>query len=261
MTDRYDKKIKLVIDTDVGTDVDDLFALAYALKNPNLEVQAISTVHGDTQVRAKIVRKLERILQVNIPIVAGKEGSSKYWTGIEERALSKEEMQEPLENQDFPSYDANTRLVCIGPLTNINHQLEVRPSIREVREIYVMGSHIGSHNIKTDLAAYFMVMAQDWKKYFITKEVSQKVTLTRSDLESLRGSALGDFLCESGLRWLEYSGKKELIMYDPLVVSAAAQEGYVKFEPANPERQELNCFVSTDVDSSFKTKLLEAIRK
>ena len=44
-------KTQIVIDTDVGSDVDDLFALTYALRNPNVDVKTISTVIGDTVVR------------------------------------------------------------------------------------------------------------------------------------------------------------------------------------------------------------------
>jgi len=46
---------KVIIDTDIGDDIDDAFAIALALKSPELEILGISTTFGDTEARAKIV--------------------------------------------------------------------------------------------------------------------------------------------------------------------------------------------------------------
>jgi purine nucleosidase len=249
------QKIKMIIDTDAGTDVDDLFALAYALKNPNIEVKAISTVHGDTIVRAKIIRKLEKILGVSVPIIVGKPGDSRYWTGIETQALTPEELAEPIQELNFPKYDFNTTLVCIGPMTNIQYQLEQGNGIRNVNQIYIMGDHLHSHNFRADNEAALITGMQDWKRHLVAKQVCKKITLTQQDLEGLRGTELGNFLYDSAISWMKHSGVKEPIMYDAVTVSAAAQEGYVTFEDRG------NCFISEDIDLSFKNKLLETIKK
>jgi inosine-uridine nucleoside N-ribohydrolase len=251
-------KIPFVIDTDVGTDVDDLFALIYALKHPNIDVKAITTVHGNTKVRANIAKKLTNLLGVNVPIFAGESGPSEsvrlYWTGIEEKALSFDELNRAVEKK-FPEYNENTRLVCIGPLSNIAKQINSMSSILKVKDIYIMGYHSGSHNFKADLGSAEKVMNYHWNKHLITKETSQKISLSKEELRSLRGTPLGDFLCDSAIRWLNFSGKEKLPMYDVLTVSAAAGEGYVKFKK-EPER-----FISYDVDPALKERLLEAIRQ
>ena len=46
---------KVIIDTHIGYDIDDAFAVALALKSPELEILGISTTFGDTEARAKIV--------------------------------------------------------------------------------------------------------------------------------------------------------------------------------------------------------------
>ena len=46
----------VIIDTDLGTDVDDLLALVFIAKAPELCLEGITTVHGDTLLRAKIAR-------------------------------------------------------------------------------------------------------------------------------------------------------------------------------------------------------------
>ena len=55
------KKIPVVLDTDIGTDIDDTWALAMMLKSPELDVRLIVTDTGDTTYRAKIVAKMLEI--------------------------------------------------------------------------------------------------------------------------------------------------------------------------------------------------------
>src|SRR6476620_5321011 len=64
---------KVIIDTDIGDDVDDAFALALAVESPELEVLGITTAFGETEVRAQIVdRFLEAVGSAEIPVMAGK---------------------------------------------------------------------------------------------------------------------------------------------------------------------------------------------
>jgi inosine-uridine nucleoside N-ribohydrolase len=52
--------MKLILDTDIGTDIDDAYALAMILRSP-IDLIGISTVSGDTLTRAKIAAGLLRI--------------------------------------------------------------------------------------------------------------------------------------------------------------------------------------------------------
>jgi len=51
-------KIKIIIDTDLGTDWDDAMAIMYALNLPNIEILGITTNYGIPKLRAKIVQKI-----------------------------------------------------------------------------------------------------------------------------------------------------------------------------------------------------------
>jgi len=62
----------LIIDTDIGGDVDDSIAIYYAVKS-GMDIKLISTVHGNTELRAKIAKKLTTLLDVEIPVAAGEE--------------------------------------------------------------------------------------------------------------------------------------------------------------------------------------------
>ena len=61
---------KLIIDTDIGTDIDDAIALVYAVRS-GYDIPLITTVHGNTIRRALIAQKLASLLGADIPIAAG----------------------------------------------------------------------------------------------------------------------------------------------------------------------------------------------
>src|SRR5438046_10295738 len=65
-------KERVIIDTDIGDDVDDAFAVALALRSPELQILGITTTFGDTETRAKL---LDRLLGEtgfpNIPVAVG----------------------------------------------------------------------------------------------------------------------------------------------------------------------------------------------
>ena len=43
-----------ILDTDIGDDIDDAFALALALRSPELRLLGITTAYGDTELRARL---------------------------------------------------------------------------------------------------------------------------------------------------------------------------------------------------------------
>ena len=47
-------RMKVVLDTDIGTDIDDGWALGYALKSPSFELLGVTVTDADTPQRARI---------------------------------------------------------------------------------------------------------------------------------------------------------------------------------------------------------------
>jgi purine nucleosidase len=69
---------KVIIDTDIGDDIDDAFALALALSSPELQILGVTAAWGDTQVRARVAdRMLCDTGMESIPIAAGVSTESK----------------------------------------------------------------------------------------------------------------------------------------------------------------------------------------
>jgi len=68
--------VPVIYDTDLGEDIDDLYALYLALFHPGIDVLAVTTVHGDTQAKARLARKVLRLAGFpRIPVGAGIEMS------------------------------------------------------------------------------------------------------------------------------------------------------------------------------------------
>lgn len=68
----------ILFDTDIGSDVDDAFALALILASPEVELRGVTTVSGNTADRAILAcRFLAQTGQRNIPVAAGAEPQPK----------------------------------------------------------------------------------------------------------------------------------------------------------------------------------------
>jgi len=64
--------LPLILDTDIGLDVDDAVALCFAALEPRIELRAVTTVNGDTQRRASVARALLRLCgREEVPVGAG----------------------------------------------------------------------------------------------------------------------------------------------------------------------------------------------
>src|SRR5690554_553572 len=49
---------RIILDTDIGSDTDDAVALAVAMNSPEIKLEGVTTVYGDVQLRARLVKKL-----------------------------------------------------------------------------------------------------------------------------------------------------------------------------------------------------------
>src|SRR5512139_338244 len=64
--------MKVILDTDIGSDIDDAVALAYLLAQPGCELLGITTVSGEPVKRAQMASALCRVAGQDIPIFPGR---------------------------------------------------------------------------------------------------------------------------------------------------------------------------------------------
>ena len=63
--------LKILLDTDIGGDIDDAICLAYLLKEPQCDLLGITTVCGEPEKRAAAADAICRAAGRQVPIVAG----------------------------------------------------------------------------------------------------------------------------------------------------------------------------------------------
>ena len=141
---------KIIIDTDIGDDVDDAFALALAVKSPDLEILGVTTTFGDTEARAKIVdRFLGEVGRGEIPVLAGKSTATKnpmsqrrYGDGGHFAKSSHGDAVEFLLEQ-IRKYPGEVTLVAIGPLMNVGEAIDKDlATFRKLKRVVMMGGSI-----------------------------------------------------------------------------------------------------------------------
>lgn len=123
--------IKVLLDTDIGSDVDDAICLAYLLANPACELLGITTVTGEAVERAKMASAQCKMAKQDVPIYPGCERpifvEQKQVTAPQATALTRWPHE-----KEFPKGEAiefmrrtirkhpgEVTLLAIGPLTNV----------------------------------------------------------------------------------------------------------------------------------------------
>jgi purine nucleosidase len=141
---------KIIIDTDIGDDVDDAFAVALALRSPELQILGISTTFGDTEARAKLLdHLLGEAGRADIPVAAGTSGldpgnftQRRYAEGGHFARQSHPRAVDFILEQ-IRRYPGEITLVAIGPLVNVGALIDKdAAAFRKVRRVVLMGGSI-----------------------------------------------------------------------------------------------------------------------
>lgn len=140
---------KVIIDTDIGDDIDDAFALALAIKSPELQVLGITTAFGETEVRAKIVdRFLGEVGKAEIPVLAGKPVGK---TSMSQRRYGDEGHFGKTSHGDAADFllkqiqqaPGEITLIAIGPLMNIGEAIDRdAATFRKLKRVVIMGGSV-----------------------------------------------------------------------------------------------------------------------
>ena len=141
---------KVLLDTDIGTDVDDAVALAYLLAHPDCELLGITTVTGEPEKRASLVSVLCQAAGRDIPIYPGADhpiqGEQRQPIAQQAAALARwpHETSFPMNQAvDFladtiRSQPGQVTLLTIGPLTNIGMLFSAHPDVAGLLAGFVM---------------------------------------------------------------------------------------------------------------------------
>ena len=144
----------VLIDTDIGSDIDDAFAIALALHSPELKIIGITTVSGDTAARARIVdQMLGAAGYQDIPVTVGAPtviSNGAPLVGRQRRfgdhgAFAKTDHGSAVDFilQKIRESPDQITLFAIGPLTNLGAAIERDPeTFKHVKRVVLMGGWI-----------------------------------------------------------------------------------------------------------------------
>jgi len=141
---------KIIIDTDIGDDVDDAFAVALALRSPEVEILGITTTFGDTETRAKLVdRMLEEAGRTDIPVAAGAATQTK--SNFTQRRYAEGGHLARGSHPEAVSFSLDQirknpgqiTLVAIGPLVNVGGLIDKdAETFRKLKRVVIMGGSV-----------------------------------------------------------------------------------------------------------------------
>ncbi len=141
---------KVIIDTDIGDDIDDAFAVALALRSPELQILGITTTFGDTETRAKLLdRFLSEAGRPDIPVAAGAPTPPKG-TFTQRRYAESGHFAKP-SHPDAVAFlldqirrnPGKITLLAIGPLMNVGAAIDKDPAtFRKLKRVIIMGGSI-----------------------------------------------------------------------------------------------------------------------
>ena len=141
---------KILLDTDIGSDIDDAVCLAYLLANPVCELLGITTVTGEAVLRAQLASVLCKQAQQDVPIYPGAEVpllvQQKQPKAPQAVALNNWsfEAKFPLNQavhflqESIRANPGEITLLTIGPLTNIGLLFRTDPEIPRLLKRLVM---------------------------------------------------------------------------------------------------------------------------
>jgi inosine-uridine nucleoside N-ribohydrolase len=199
------KKIPVILDTDIGEDIDDTWALGLLLKCPEFDVKLITTATDDTVIKTKLVAKfLEIAGRTDIPIGIGpsenrKKGKQYSW--IKDYKLSEysgsvyENGMEVLCSTIMNSPEPIT-LIAIGPLGTVAGALKMNPNITEnARFVGMQGnlritkpgtpSPYPEYNVRHDIQSCREVFQAPWKKTITPLDTCGNIVLSGDNFERI----------------------------------------------------------------------------
>ncbi len=196
-------KTPILLDTDIGSDVDDAFAVALILHSPELDLLGVTTVSGDTQARARLAAKmLWEAGQRGIPVAAGEPGKpskddqTRWAEGFTSAQLLPEKAVDFLKDR-FDRRPGEITLIAIGPLSNVAALLQQHPAVaRKIKRIVLMGGAVAhgygdnpqpvpEYNIYTDAPAAQTVLASGVPIVMAPLDVTAMLQLTPADLHRI----------------------------------------------------------------------------
>ena len=259
-------KNPVVLDTDIGTDIDDSWALAQLLRSPELDLKLVLTDTGDTRYRAKIAAKmLEAAGRTDVPVGIGLDQGpmpaevsnlipwvagydlAKYPGRVHEDGI------QALIDLVMTSPEPVT-IIAIGAVPNLARALQREPRIAaKCRFVGMHGSFDKGYgdspqpsaesNVKVDPAALRAVLAAPWRDILLTPLDTCGIVALEGENYHAIWSATGDPLLRAliegycifapRVNWMkcDFFATRSTTLFDCVAVYLAYSENNLEIEP------------------------------
>ncbi len=254
---------RVILDVDTG--VDDALAIAYALRSPGLQLEAITTTYGNIDIDSatrNTLQLLEILGAESIPVYpgAGRSLLHPYTRGGSvvhgPNGLGGVELSAPrrapqeLHAVDYLIQTARANpgeftLIAVGPLTNLAMAVLQDPEAAKLfASVVIMGgavtvpgnvTRVAEANIWSDPEAARIVFRSGANIVLVGLDVTMQTLLTPEDLDRINESAVpGSRVLAEATRFYMggyqtfYPGIRGCAMHDPLAVAVAEMPDLVK---------------------------------
>jgi inosine-uridine nucleoside N-ribohydrolase len=252
----------VIIDTDIGDDLDDVFAVGLALVSPEVHVIGITTAWGDTALKGRLVdRLLAETGRTDIPVAVGIETHPAGGAPLSQaKWAERQPLREHSKAVDFlleqiRQHPGEITLIGIGPLTNLGAAIARDPAtFRKLKRIVIMGGsvrrgyndfgYLPSHgpdpeyNIVSDIAAAQAVFGSGVPLYVMPLDSTQiKLDETRRQLLFSQSTPLTDAMALLYVQWSIGHSQTEPTLFDAVAVAYAIDPAQC---PVTPMRLEVD---------------------
>jgi inosine-uridine nucleoside N-ribohydrolase len=142
---------KVIVDMDIGDDIDDAFALGLLLQSPEIEIVGITTAWGDTALRAQLLeRMLRETGHSQIPVAQGVRTTNNPQPFTQARYAQRGKVLPPVDAIGFmldqiKRQPGQITLLALGPLTNIGAAIERdAATFGKLKQVVMMGGSVRS---------------------------------------------------------------------------------------------------------------------
>jgi len=239
-------KSKIILDTDIGTDIDDAWALAFVLSYKGFEPLGVTITDADTPARAKIAcKRLHLANRGKIPVAIGRQtatpaGRIDYQFSWAEDFTLKKPIDQPAADFIVNTIKRNpgeVTLIGIGPLQNIADALRIEPNLaRYVKRVVLMSgciygtawtrTPIAEWNVVTALTDSQIVYSSGLPITIIPLDSTSYVQLASEERDEIRArNSLLTRSLEALYRLWISSPASRMTMHDQMAVAEAASPG------------------------------------
>lgn len=247
---------KVLLDTDIGSDIDDAICLAYLLSQPECELMGITTVSGEPQKRAMMASSMCKVAGKEIPVYSGIDKpfliNSKQPVAQQAKLLQKWSHDTSFSQYEavqflrstIHKYPGEITLLAIGPMTNIGALFAIDPEIPGLLKELVLMCGVFTNSLAgvgptewnaicDPHAAAVVYNAPVMKHRSIGLDVTCRVTLDKKQvMERFSSKILRPVLDFAGV-WFEHAEK--VTFHDPLAAVTIFDNRICTFKKGNVE--------------------------